>query len=60
MGERVIRTIQIQAPSRRRAVMEIAWEEKPEPRRRVRRWIAAGLIRVAGWLCALRVRVVDE
>lgn len=40
--------------------MEIAWEEKPEPSRRVRRVIAAALIRVAGWLSAFRVRIVDE
>ena len=58
MRERVVRTEVIHLRGRA-AVLEVEIRE-PEPPGRVRRWLALLLIRIAGRLAGMRVRVVAQ
>lgn len=59
MSDRVVRTIHVPvASSARGAVLEVAFVE-PAPPARWRRRLAMWLIRVAGRLARLRVRVIN-
>jgi hypothetical protein len=55
---RTVRTITVRAPSSRTAVIEYAIVE-PDPPGKIRRTLAAWLIRIAGRLVRMRVRKVD-